>query len=78
VTTSAGCSWTAISNATWITVNSGIGGTGTALVSFSVAPYTGTGTRSGTLSIAGQTVTVTQGDAVSKPSNLRLVTGQGN
>jgi hypothetical protein len=59
VTTQATCAWTAVSNATWITVTSGAAGTGNGTVGFSAAANTGAA-RTGTLTIAGQTFTVTQ------------------
>jgi hypothetical protein len=60
VTTTSGCAWTASSRVSWITVTSGASGTGNGSVAFSVAANPG-GTRDGTLSIGGQTFTVTQG-----------------
>ena len=60
VTAPAGCSWTAISNAGWITVIAGASGTGNGTVTYDVDNYNGNGTRTGTLTIAGQTFTVTQ------------------
>lgn len=61
VTAGSTCSWTATSNSSWITVTAGGSGTGNGTVSYSVAanpnPYP---FRSGTLTIAGQTFTVTQ------------------
>jgi len=62
VTTSAGCPWTASSNQPWITIASDASSNGAGTVSFNVASATGP-PRSGTLTVAGQTVTVTQGDA---------------
>lgn len=59
VTATTGCTWTAISNAAWITINSGASGTGNGIVGYSVAANTGA-TRIGTMTIAGQTFTVTQ------------------
>lgn len=59
VTTQSGCAWTAASNASWITVTSGASGTGSGAVAFTVAANTG-GARTGTLTIAGSTFTVTQ------------------
>src|SRR5688572_1366758 len=59
VTTQAGCTWSAASNATWATISSGTNGTGSGRVQLSVAENTGAA-RSGTLVIAGQTVTVNQ------------------
>jgi hypothetical protein len=56
----AGCAWTARSNDAWITVTPA-DGTGTASVSYSVAPYTGKPKkRSGSLTIAGYVVTIQQ------------------
>lgn len=52
-----GCNWTAVSNANWITTGSSSGGGGTA--SYTVAANFGSA-RSGTLTVAGQTFTVTQ------------------
>jgi hypothetical protein len=59
VTTDAGCAWTAASNAPWITITSGANGTGPGIVGFLVAPNAGPD-QTGTLTIAGQTFTVTQ------------------
>jgi all-beta uncharacterized protein/BACON domain-containing protein len=61
ITSSAGCPWTAASNADWITVISGANGTGSGTVTLNVAPLSGP-SRSGTVTVAGQTVTITQGD----------------
>jgi len=59
VTTTNGCAWTAVSNATWITVTGGAAGTGNGTVSFRAAANAG-GARSGTITIAGQTFTVSE------------------
>ena len=59
VTAGAGCGWTAESNASWITVNASGSGNGT--VTFTVAVYTGKPKRrNGTITIGGETFTVTQ------------------
>ena len=64
VTTTSGCGWTGVSNnMTWITVTSGSSGTGNGTVSYTVAANTSTSSRTGTLTIAGQTATVTQAGA---------------
>ena len=60
VTTQSGCAWTATKTDTWITINSGSTGSGNGTVNYTVAPNTGTSQRTGTLTIAGQTFTVTQ------------------
>jgi hypothetical protein len=62
VTTANNCAWTATSNANWITIDSGASGLGNGTVSYTVATNTG-GARSGTLTIAGRTVTVQQAAA---------------
>src|SRR5436190_1579149 len=62
VTAAAGCNWTAVSNATFITITSGSSGSGNGTVNYSVAANSGS-SRSGTLTIAGQTFTVTQAAA---------------
>ena len=54
------CGRTATSNASWLTITSGASGTGTGAVNYSVAPNTGA-SRSGTMTIGGQTFTVNQG-----------------
>ncbi len=59
VTCASGCPWTAVSNVSWITVTSGSGpGAGTA--GYTVAPNNTTTLRTGTVTIAGLTYTVTQ------------------
>jgi hypothetical protein len=54
------CSWTATSNAPWITVTSGASGSGDGKVTFRVAENLDKFERIGTLTIAGKTFTVTQ------------------
>ena len=61
VTTTNGCNWTGVSNNTsWISITSGSNGTGNGAVFYSVAANTSTSSRTGTLTIAGRTVTITQ------------------
>jgi hypothetical protein len=60
VTASApSCTWTATTNTPWLTVTNGASGTGNGTVTFAAADNPG-GDRAGTLSIGGQTFTVTQ------------------
>jgi uncharacterized protein (TIGR03437 family) len=63
VTTSSGCAWTAVSNNSWITVVSG-GGSTSGAVSYKVDPNTASTSRQGTMTIAWQTVTVSQAAGV--------------
>lgn len=80
VTTTAACAWTAASNATWLSVTSGVAGTGNGTVGFSVAANTGAA-RSGTLTIANQTFTVNQSAFVApcsyaiSPTSQNVVAG---
>ncbi|MEW6131518.1 MAG: PQQ-dependent sugar dehydrogenase, partial [Acidobacteriota bacterium] len=60
VNTTAGCMWSAMSNAAWLSITSSTSGTGPGSVNFNVAANTTTSQRQGTLTIAGQTFTVTQ------------------
>ena len=59
-TSSSSCSWTAVSNAPWITITAGSTGTGNGTVSYSVSDNTAGRTRRGTMTIGGKTFTVTQ------------------
>jgi hypothetical protein len=63
VTTTPGCVWSATSNASWLIVTSGGTGSSSGIVNYTVAPNTLTSSRSGTLTVAGQTVTVMQAAA---------------
>jgi uncharacterized protein (TIGR03437 family) len=60
VVANSGCSWTAVSNAPWLTITSGSSGSGTGTLSYSVASNTAAASRAGALTVAGQTFTVTQ------------------
>ncbi len=60
VTAGAGCAWTATSNSSFVTITSGSSGSGNGTVGYSVASNTGSSSRNGTMTIAGQTFTVTQ------------------
>jgi hypothetical protein len=85
VTTGAGCPWNATVNssgASWLTINSGATGSGNGTVTYTVANNPG-GARSGSLTIAGQTFTVTQGAGCSfglnpTQQNFAAAGGSGN
>jgi len=75
VTAGTGCGWSAASNITWITVTGGSSGSGNGTVNYTVAANTATSPRSATLTVAGQTVTVTQrasGGPPAAPRGLRV------
>ena len=80
VSTSAGCDWNATSNMPWITITSASAGTGPGTVTFSVQATTGP-SRSGTLTVSGQTVTVVQGQGCTyaiSPDNQSIPASGGN
>ena len=60
VTAPVGCGWTATPTASWITVTAGGSGSGNGTVTYTVAEVKPKGTRTGTITIAGQTFTVEQ------------------
>ena len=59
VTTQAGCTWSAASDAAWVAISSSMNNTGSGRVELAVAENTA-GARTATLLIAGQTVTLNQ------------------
>ena len=60
LTTTSGCEWTVVSNASWIIITSAVSGSGSDIVSYAVSENFSTGSRTGTITIAGQVFTVTQ------------------
>lgn len=60
VTAAFACAWTAKSNVSWVTITSGASGTASQTVNYTVAANPSTTLRTGTLTIAGKTYTVTQ------------------
>lgn len=62
-TSAATCAWTAVSNASFITVKSGASGTGSGSVVLTIAANSAN-PRTGTATIAGQTFTVTQSTGI--------------
>ena len=73
VSTSAGCPWTAASQAAWIAVESGWTGAGSGTVTYSVAPNLGSASRTGTLVIGGQTFTVSESVAAAGTEAVSFV-----
>ncbi len=60
VITDAGCPWMATSDSGWLTVASGAIGSGSGIVSFTVAPKRSSGSLAATITIAGQAIEVSQ------------------
>lgn len=75
VSAEAGCSWTAQSHDAWISITSGASGAGDGAVGYAVAENDGDRERTGTLTVAGQTVGVRQSalPAPPPPVGFRIV-----
>ncbi len=76
VNTQAGCSWMATSNASFIMITGGSSGNGSGAVNYTVGANTGA-SRTGTITVAGQTFTVNQGSPA-PASWARLTSGATN
>jgi hypothetical protein len=77
VATNAGCNWTATSNANFINLLPPASGSGAGSITYSVGANTGADSRTGTLTVAGQTFTLTQEGVGNPPPGNRVVrTGQ--
>jgi hypothetical protein len=62
-----GCSWTAVSNATWIHVTEGASGSGSGTFTFAIDANTTGAARTGTVTAAGRLVTVNQSAKAGPP-----------
>ena len=60
ITTPDVCSWSASSSEGWITITTGTSGSGNGSLSFIVAPNTTIESRSGTITVEGQVLTISQ------------------
>jgi hypothetical protein len=60
VVTQSGCAWTAVSNASWLVITSNSSVTGNGTVNYSAVPNSDGSPRAATLTVAGQTMTITQ------------------
>ena len=81
VAAASGCVWTATSGANWITVTAGASGSGNGTVAYRVAANTSSTSRTGTLTIAGKTLTVTQDAACTyslTPASYSMPAGGGS
>ena len=83
LTTTAGCTWTAVSSEGWLSVaSSSAAGSGPAEITYTAAPNTTTSSRTATITVAGKVHTVTQSAAtpactydVAPPSRTVASTG---
>lgn len=60
ITAGEGCGWASQSNAAWVTITAGQFGFGDGSISFTLTPNGSGQARTGTVTIAGQTFTITQ------------------
>jgi len=66
VSAAPSCAWTAVSNASWITINGGTIGTGNGTVAFALGPNTDPSARGGTIVVNEKSASVSQeGDLAS-------------
>jgi len=72
VNASGDCPWTARSHINWANITSGGSSEGNGTVTYAIMENTGT-TRNGTLTIAGQTFTITQAGPIPPPHQNELV-----
>ena len=61
------CSWTAVSNVSWLVINSGGSGTGNGTINYSVAPTSDNDPRTGSITVQDQTFTVSQDGIGGRP-----------
>jgi hypothetical protein len=60
VTTTSQCAWSATSNRDWVTITEGATGTGSGTVAVVISPNPASSIRTGTLTVAGQAVSVSE------------------
>ncbi len=72
VLTQTGCAWNAVSSAPWVELVGGISGNGDGLLTYLIQANTGPAARSGTITIAGQTVDITQAGADEIPLEVEI------
>jgi hypothetical protein len=75
VSTTASCPWSATSNASWIVLTSSGSGSGNDPVTFEVRENFSTTTRQGTLTVAGQDITIIQNAAGGANCNYAIAPG---
>jgi hypothetical protein len=71
VSSRPGCTWTAVSNASWLLITSNSSGTGSGTVSYSVDANPSSSFRQGKMTVGGQTFTVTQKSSIYSTSAPR-------
>jgi hypothetical protein len=75
VTAPAGCTWTAAASAGWIAITAGTSGSGPGTVSYAVEANGATDSRSGAVTVAGQSHTIVQHGRVPTACSYDLTPG---
>lgn len=78
VNAAQGCAWTAASGDAWLSVTTGASGAGAGTINYTVAANTTLAARTGALTIAGQTFTVTQSGAANFSVHGHVTDAEGN
>lgn len=68
VATSSGCAWNASSSVSWVTIASPSSGYGNGSVTFSVDPNPDSTSRSGTITLGGEVISISQNGGTPPPS----------
>lgn len=76
VVTGAGCAWTATSEASWLTINGNVSGSGNGTLTFTVAANTTSNRRTSVLRVGDQTLTITQAGVAGSCAPVPIVAGQ--
>jgi hypothetical protein len=76
IATGSGCNWTVATTTPWITVLTPTG-SGSGLATVRLAANSGTQVRTGSFTVGGVTISVSQGIPLSAPQGLRIVSGGG-
>jgi uncharacterized protein (TIGR03437 family) len=74
ISNSTNCSWNALSNVSWITINNGSSSNGNGTVNFSVTPNDTLLTRFGTISVADKNFTITQAGKIDRQAPVIQIT----
>ncbi|MGH9760769.1 MAG: BACON domain-containing protein, partial [Blastocatellia bacterium] len=77
LTTQSGCSWTASSDSSWVTITSGSSGTATGTVAYTVAANTGSGSRTATITAGGKPYAITQAGTPASCPTVSTFSGTG-
>jgi hypothetical protein len=74
VTTTGTCAWTSSLSSSWLSITSGSKGSGNGFVTIAATANTTTAPRTTTITVAGQSIAVTQSaTTLAAPTNVRIV-----